>query len=67
MKLPCHIAGKAALIVGYAPGRKGRPMAIVITQGTLKAVRLKDVELGELPEKLQATVVKLPEKKEASQ
>ena len=66
MKLPCRVAGKAALIVGYAPGRKGRPMAMVITQGALRAVRLKDIELGELPEGLRATVVKMPEKKEAS-
>ena len=62
MKLPCRVAGKAALIVGYAPGRKGRPMAMVITQGALRAVRLKDVELGELPEGLRANVVKMPEK-----
>lgn len=62
MKIPCKVGGKAALIVGYAPGRKGRPMAMVITQGALKAVRLKDVELGELPERLQATVVKMAPK-----
>ena len=63
MKLPCRVAGKAALIVGYAPGRKGRPMAMVITQGALKAVRLKDIELAELPERLQAAnVVEIPKK-----
>lgn len=60
MKIPCKVNGQAALIVGYVPGRKGRPMAMVITQGELKAVRLKHIELGELPERLQAKVVKMP-------
>lgn len=65
MKIPCKINGQPALIVGYAPGRKGRPMAMVITQGQIKAVRLKAIELGELPEPLQARVVKMSDRKEA--
>ena len=64
MKIPCRVAGAAALIVGYAPGRKGKPLAVVITEGALRAVRLKDIELGELPEALQGRIVKMPEKKE---
>ena len=59
MKIPCKVNAKPALVVGYAPGRKGRPMVIVITEGHLKAIRLKDIELGELPEQLSAKVVKL--------
>jgi hypothetical protein len=45
MKIFCHVHGKQAVVVGYAPGRKGRPMAIVITEGKLKPVRLKDIVL----------------------
>lgn len=47
MKIFCHVNGKAAIVVGYGPGRKGRPMAIVISDGKLKAVRLKDIDLDE--------------------
>jgi hypothetical protein len=45
----CKVHGSDAMIVGYAPGKKGRPMAIIITQGILKAVRLRDIDLGDLP------------------
>jgi hypothetical protein len=45
MKIFCKVHGKSAVVVGYAPGRKGRPMAIVIVDGKLKDVRLKDIEL----------------------
>lgn len=45
MKILCHVNGKPAVVVGYGPGRKGRPMAIVISEGQLRAVRLKDVKL----------------------
>jgi len=64
MRIPCRAFGKPAFIVGYAPGRKGRPMAIVITEGGLKAIRLKDVELGDLPEELGLTgkVLKMKER-----
>ena len=62
MKIPCLVNGKAAIIVGFGPGRKGRPMAMVITQGAMKAVRLKDIILEELPEQL-ASVTKLREVK----
>lgn len=45
VKIFCHVHGKPAAIVGYGPGRKGRPRAIVITEGHLKDVALKDIEL----------------------
>ena len=35
--------------MGYGPGRKGRPMAIVLCEGKLKAIRLKDV-IVDLPD-----------------
>lgn len=66
MKLPCKVNGKAALIVGYAPGRKGKPLAVVVTEGQLKAIRLKDVELGELPEALKAKIVQMPQRAEGA-
>lgn len=59
MKLPCKVNGKPALVVGYAPGKKGRVMAVVITQGELRAVKLRQVQLGALPEALAAKIVKL--------
>ena len=48
MKIACKVQGKAALVVGYAPGKKGRPMAIVICDGQMKAVKLRHIDLGEL-------------------
>jgi hypothetical protein len=54
MKIFCKVWGKPAVIVGYGPGRKGKTMAIVITEGMIVAVRLKDVELTELPDLLKA-------------
>lgn len=52
MKIFCKVHDKPAVVVGYGPGKKGRPTAIVITEGQMKAIRLKDVVLGELPEQL---------------
>lgn len=48
------------MIVGYGPGRKGRPMAIVVTGGKLQAVRLKDIDLADIPQDL-GKIVKLKE------
>lgn len=48
------------MIVGYAPGRKGRPLAIVVTKGQLKSVRLKDIDLENVPQDL-GKVVKFKE------
>lgn len=47
------------MIVGYGPGRKGRPMAIVVTKGRLVAVRLRDIVLQDVPQDL-GKVVKFP-------
>ena len=49
MRLPCTVKGKTAFIVGYCPGSKGRVHAIVVCEARLRAVRLKDIELGEVP------------------
>lgn len=54
MKLPCEVDGQPAMIVGYSSGKKGKIHAIVITKGILRAVRLKDVGLKNLPAELQA-------------
>jgi hypothetical protein len=60
LKILCTVNGKAAVIVGFAPGRKGRPMVVVVTQGQLKAVRLKDIDLENVPNDL-GKVVQLKE------
>jgi hypothetical protein len=48
MKVWCKVRGNPAVVVGYAPGAKGRVMAVVITKGKLEAVRLKDVKLDDI-------------------
>ena len=50
----CKVFGKPAMIVGYGPGRKGKVMAIVVVEGALRAVRLKDIDLGETIQDLMA-------------
>jgi hypothetical protein len=37
--------GEEGFIVGYAPGRKGRPLAVVVIDEKLRAVKLKGLEL----------------------
>jgi hypothetical protein len=56
MKILCKVNGKPAIIAGFAPGRKGRPMVVVITQGVMKAVRLKDIDLDNVPQDLGKVV-----------
>jgi hypothetical protein len=63
MKIACKVFGKPGLVVGYAPGKKNRPLAIVITEGMLKPVRLKDIELVNVPDDLTAKVVPLKKDK----
>jgi len=63
MKLACKVNKKDALIVGYAQGKGGKILAIVITCGELRSVRLKDVELINIPEGLEKTVIPLKERK----
>lgn len=48
MKIACKVQDKPALVVGYAPGKKGNPMAIVICDGKMKAVKLRHIDLGDL-------------------
>jgi hypothetical protein len=62
-KLACLVDGIPAMVVGYGPGRKGRIHAIVVCEGTLRAVRLKDVQLVNVPADLQARVVPLDAKR----
>ena len=55
MKVFCQVHGKPAVVVGYGPGRKGRPRAIVITQGLLKDVALKDIVLDSAQQGFELT------------
>lgn len=48
MKVWCKVRGQPAVVVGYAPAPKGKVLAIVISKGQLKAVRLKDIKLEDL-------------------
>jgi hypothetical protein len=54
MKILCKVGGKLAMITGYCPDKHGRPQAVVITEGKLKAVRLRDLELMNVPPELEA-------------
>jgi len=58
MKLACKVNGHPAMIVGYANAKRSKVWAIVITQGQLRPVRLRDIELLNVPEEL-GTVVPL--------
>lgn len=60
MKILCKVHGKPAMIVGYGPGRKGRPVAILISEGKMKSAPLKDIDLNEVPQDL-GKVVKIKE------
>lgn len=52
MKIPCQVRNTPAYIVGYTTGRKNKALAVVIMLGKLHAVKLRDIDLGELPEQL---------------
>jgi hypothetical protein len=63
VRIDCKVNGKPAVVVGYAPGQKMRPIAIVICDGELKGVKLKDLDLGDLPDQLGVgKLVKLPKR-----
>lgn len=65
MRIACKVHGKPAMVVGYVNAPKGgKPLAIVITKGKLVSVRLKDIDLGDMPEALglSADVVALRKK-----
>jgi len=63
MILKVKVRGKSAMIVGYAPGISGAPLAIVITEGKLIHVPLPMVELiqDDLPRKLRKRKTKSSE------
>ena len=56
MKLPCRVAGHPAMVVGYANAKRSKVWAIVITQGQLRPVRLRDIKLLNVPEELGKVV-----------
>ena len=53
MRLFVKVNNQDTVIVGYGPGIAGQPKAIVILDGALHAVELKDVELQRLPKPLR--------------
>lgn len=59
MKLPCRVKGHPAMIVGYANAKRAKLYAVVITQGELRAVRLRDIELLNVPVDLAKSPAKL--------
>ena len=48
------------MIVGYGPGRKGKIRAIIIVEGKLKDVALKDIDLGSFEKELPENVEPMP-------
>lgn len=64
MLLLCKIHGRPAAIVGYGPGEKGQPRAIVVMDGGLKAIRLDEVELPKLPKALRRKLKRRQEQAE---
>ncbi len=57
MILHVKVDGMQTVVLGYGPGKSGEPMAIVpfVTPGgqySLKAVKLYDIEVLDLPKKL---------------
>lgn len=53
MKLLCKVNKKPALIIGFCQGHKSKVQAVVITNGRLESVALKDIELNELPDAIK--------------
>lgn len=64
MKIFCTVHGKQAVIIGYAPGRKGRPRAVVICSGKLVDVALKDIVLDKDEALLPSEVTELRPRKQ---
>ena len=54
MRLPCRIAGKPAMIVGYVSRKRSKVSAVVISEGRLISVPLSKIELENVPAELQA-------------
>jgi hypothetical protein len=38
-------SGEEGMVVGYAPGRKGSPLAIIAVENKLRAVKLRNLEI----------------------
>ena len=55
--------GQDGAVVGYAPGPKGVPLAVVVTSGKLVYAKLEDLELLQLPRKLQRLEAKTARKR----
>jgi hypothetical protein len=53
VKILCKVGAELAMITGYCPDKHGRPQAVVVCAGKLKAVRLRDVELLNVPPELE--------------
>jgi len=62
MKLLGTVKGQTAMIVGYCQGKRGKVRAIVITQGQLKDVGLKEFKLNDIPKEFNPSVVQLKSK-----
>lgn len=52
MKIFCKIKGQEAVIVGYAQGKRSKPLAIVLTKNGLVHCSLKDLDVGDTIAKL---------------
>ena len=59
-QIVCNVKGHTALIVGYCQGKRGKVRAIVLTQGHLEDVALKECNLQDVPAELSPSVVDLP-------
>lgn len=58
MMILVKVNGKDGAIIGYGPGERGQPKAIVVIDGGILAVALSDIELVSAPKKLQRKVEK---------
>ena len=68
MKILVKIGDIETAVVGYGPGTKGSPMAIVPWKNkngtyTLKAIQLEDCELLDVPKPLKQRLKKLDDKR----
>jgi hypothetical protein len=45
MNLLVKVRGEDAIIVGFAPGKKGRTLAVCVIDRKLRVVKLRDIEL----------------------
>lgn len=55
------VNGKEGFIIGYGPGPKGEPRAIVVMDNKLKAVPLAEIELAKMPKKIRKQLAEMAE------